>query len=99
LGSIAEGRTKINNFLSGEDCLRTIDIFRSFGVQIEQNDTDVVIQSQGVTAFTEQKEPLYFGNSGTTARLMIGLLVGLLCHTVVSGDPFLIARLFDSVVF
>src|SRR5699024_5168544 len=40
LGSIAEGRTKINNFLSGEDCLRTIDIFRAFGVQIEQNDTD-----------------------------------------------------------
>src|SRR5699024_4549303 len=83
LGSIAEGRTKINNFLSGEDCLRTIDIFRSFGVQIEQNDTDVVIQSQGVTAFTEPKEPLYFGNSGTTARLMIGLLAGLPFHTVV----------------
>ncbi|HLR23690.1 MAG TPA: 3-phosphoshikimate 1-carboxyvinyltransferase [Pseudogracilibacillus sp.] len=98
LGSIAEGRTKINNFLSGEDCLRTIDIFRSFGVQIEQNDTDVVIQSQGVTAFTEPKEPLYFGNSGTTARLMIGLLAGLPFHTVVYGDPHLTERPMDRVV-
>src|SRR5699024_5993843 len=86
------------NFLSGEDCLRTIDIFRLFGVQIEQNDTDVVIQSQGVSAFKEPKEPLYFGNSGTTARLMIGLLAGLPFHTVVYGDPHLTERPMDRVV-
>lgn len=98
LGSLATGRTVIKNFLPGEDCIRTIDIFRAFDVEIEQNGTDVVIQSGGIKAFKEPVTPLYFGNSGTTARLMIGLLAGLPFHTVVHGDPHLTQRPMDRVV-
>src|SRR5690606_37861744 len=74
LGSIAKGTTKIENFLDGEDCLHTIDIFRKLGVTIEQEKTDVIIKSEGYKSFKEPLEPLYFGNSGTTARLMLGIL-------------------------
>src|SRR5690625_4527730 len=98
LGSLAKGETFVTNFLSGEDCLRTIDIFRSFGVTIEQSGSSVRIVSDGFNKFKEPKEPLYFGNSGTTARLMLGILSGLPFHTVVHGDPYLTVRPMDRVV-
>lgn len=97
LGSLAKGKTTIESFLEGEDCLHTIEIFRAFGVDIEQNGTDVVIQSNGVASFKEPKIPLYFGNSGTTARLMLGLLAALPFHTVAYGDPHLTKRPMDRV--
>lgn len=98
LGSIAKGTTKIENFLDGEDCLQTIDIFRKLGVSIKQDGTNVTIESEGYKAFYEPLEPLYFGNSGTTARLMIGILSSLPFHTVLHGDPFLTVRPMDRVV-
>lgn len=98
LGSIAKGTTKIENFLNGEDCLHTIDIFRKMGVSIEQDETNVTIESEGYKAFQEPLEPLYFGNSGTTARLMLGILSGLPFHTVLHGDPYLTVRPMDRVV-
>lgn len=98
LGSIAKGTTKIENFLDGEDCLHTIDIFRKMGVSIEQDGTNVTIESEGYQAFQEPLEPLYFGNSGTTARLMLGILSGLPFHTVLHGDPYLTVRPMDRVV-
>ncbi|HLS66610.1 MAG TPA: 3-phosphoshikimate 1-carboxyvinyltransferase [Pseudogracilibacillus sp.] len=97
LGSLAKGETFVTNFLSGEDCLRTIDIFRSFGVMIEQSGSSVRIISDGFNKFKEPKEPLYFGNSGTTARLMLGILAGLPIHTVAYGDPYLTIRPMDRV--
>lgn len=97
LGSIAKGTTKIENFLDGEDCLHTIDIFRKLGVTIEQEKTDVIIKSEGYKSFKEPLEPLYFGNSGTTARLMLGILSSLPFHTVLHGDPFLTVRPMDRV--
>ena len=57
LGSLAKGKTKITNFLDGEDCLRTIEIFKSFGVQIEQSGTNVTINSEGFQRFVEPKVP------------------------------------------
>lgn len=98
IGSLATGKTVIDNFLDGEDCLRTIEIFKQLGVSIEQNNTNVVIESKGYHHFTEPKEPLYFGNSGTTARLMLGILSGLPFHTVSYGDPYLTVRPMDRVV-
>lgn len=98
LGSLAKGTTKIENFLDGEDCLHTVDAFRKLGVSIEQDGTNVIITSDGFKAFQEPKEPLYFGNSGTTARLMMGILSGLPFHTVVWGDPHLTVRPMDRVV-
>lgn len=98
LGSLATGKTKITNFLDGEDCLRTIEIFRHLGVEIEQDHTDVEITSKGFRHFTEPKVPLYFGNSGTTARLMLGILSGLPFYSVMYGDPYLTVRPMARVV-
>lgn len=97
LGAIAEGTTVIENFLDGEDCLHTIDAFKCFGVQIEQKGTSVTIKSNGYTYFTEPKIPLYFGNSGTTARLMLGVLSTLPFHSIVYGDEYLTVRPMSRV--
>lgn len=98
LGSLATGKTVIHNFLDGEDCLRTIENFKQLGVQIQQDKSNVVIESAGFRHFVEPKVPLYFGNSGTTARLMLGILSGLPFHTVAYGDPYLTVRPMDRVV-
>lgn len=98
IGSLAKGKTAISNFLNGEDCIRTITIFKQLGVDIEINNTDVVINSLGYENFIEPNQPLYFGNSGTTARLMLGILAGLPFHTVVYGDKYLTERPMDRVV-
>lgn len=97
-GSLAKGRTKIDHFLDGEDCLRTVDIFQKMGVSIEQQGETVVIKSDGADSLIEPKEPLYFGNSGTTARLMIGLLSGLPLFTTIYGDASLSERPMDRVI-
>lgn len=97
-GSMANGITKITNFLDGEDCLHTVEAFRSLGVSIHKAGTTVTIESQGIEAFKEAKVPLYFGNSGTTARLMIGLLAGLPLQTIIYGDPYLTERPMDRVI-
>src|SRR5690625_3526462 len=96
--SIRKGTTKITNFVNGEDCLHTINAFRSLGVSIEISGTTVTITSNGIDSLKEAKIPLYFGNSGTTARLMIGLLAGLPVMTIIYGDPYLTERQMDRVI-
>lgn len=98
LGSLAEGTTNITNFLTSDDCMHTIDTFRNLGVSITQNDTTVEINSDGHRAFTEAKKPLYFGNSGTTARLLTGLLASLPIFSMIHGDPHLTERPMARVV-
>lgn len=85
-GAIAKGTTTVSGFLLGEDCLSTIDCFRKLGVEIEVNGTNVTIHSDGIDAWEEPKEVLYTGNSGTTTRLMLGILAGTSLHTVMTGD-------------
>lgn len=97
-GSMAKGTTHITNFLNGEDCLQTIKAFQALGVHIEIEGSNVIIKSKGAGAFLEPKTPLYFGNSGTTARLMMGILAALPFHSVIYGDPFLTERPMNRVV-
>lgn len=85
-GSIAKGKTTVSGFLLGEDCLRTIDCFQKLGVDIEVDGTDVTINSPGIDGWKEPEEVLYTGNSGTTTRLMLGLLSGTKLHTIMTGD-------------
>ena len=94
-GSMASGTTHITNFLESDDCLHTLEAFRKLGVSIEKEDTSIIIQSDGIDAFKEPTEPIYFGNSGTSARLMIGLLAGL---PLLYGDPHLTKRPMDRVI-
>jgi len=97
-GSIAKGTTRITNFLDGEDCLQTIRAFQALGVPIEKKDQSVIIEGSGINGLKESTTPLYFGNSGTTARLMVGLLAGLPFLSIVHGDPFLTNRPMDRVI-
>ncbi|MDC2865927.1 3-phosphoshikimate 1-carboxyvinyltransferase [Bacillus sp. BP-3] len=85
-GAIAEGVTKITNFLQGEDCLSTIACFQKLGVTIEQNGTDVTVYGKGLQGLVEPKEVLDVGNSGTTIRLMLGILANVPFHCTVIGD-------------
>ena len=73
-GSLAKGTTHISNFLSGADCLSTIDCFRKMGVLIEQDGTNVTVHGNGLHGLKAPSETLDVGNSGTTTRLISGIL-------------------------
>ncbi|SIS37153.1 3-phosphoshikimate 1-carboxyvinyltransferase [Salimicrobium flavidum] len=96
--SLAEGKSMIRGFLDGEDCLRTVEVFRNMGVRIDREGTELTIHGRGVNALEEPVVPLYFGNSGTTARLMSGILAGLPFFTTAYGDDSLSNRPMDRVV-
>ncbi|EEL88709.1 TPA: 3-phosphoshikimate 1-carboxyvinyltransferase [Bacillus nitratireducens] len=85
-GAIAEGTTKVSNFLLGEDCLSTIACFQKLGVKIEQSGNDVKIYGKGLHNLQEPKEVLDVGNSGTTIRLMLGILANTPFQSTIIGD-------------
>lgn len=97
-GSIATGKTTVSGFLLGEDCLSTIDCFRKLGVEINVDGTNVTIESDGIDAWREPTEVLYTGNSGTTTRLMLGILAGSTVHTVMTGDASIGKRPMRRVI-
>jgi 3-phosphoshikimate 1-carboxyvinyltransferase len=96
-GSLAEGKTTIHNFLMGEDCLRTIHAFQEMGVDIHVTNEMITINGNGISELAEPKNPIDFGNSGTTARLLLGILAGQPFHTVMIGDESLSKRPMDRV--
>lgn len=85
-GAIAEGKTTVTNFLLGEDCLNTIACFQKLGVDIEQDEDTVIIYGKGLEGLQEPMEILDVGNSGTTIRLLLGILAGRPFHSVLIGD-------------
>ncbi|WP_419742047.1 3-phosphoshikimate 1-carboxyvinyltransferase [Paraclostridium dentum] len=84
--SIAKGTTRIKNFLMGQDCLSTIDCFRKMGVNIDINDNEVIVKGVGLRGLKKPNEILNVGNSGTTIRLMMGILAGNEFESTVIGD-------------
>ncbi|SFA98575.1 MULTISPECIES: 3-phosphoshikimate 1-carboxyvinyltransferase [unclassified Bacillus (in: firmicutes)] len=91
-GAIAEGETTVSNFLLGDDCLSTISCFRKLGVKIEQQHDYIHIQGKGFEGLEESKEVLDVGNSGTTIRLLMGILSGSHFHTSLIGDDSIAKR-------
>ncbi|MGD6781293.1 3-phosphoshikimate 1-carboxyvinyltransferase [Sutcliffiella horikoshii] len=91
-GSMAKGKTTVENFLPGDDCLSTISCFSKLGVKIEQNGSNVTVYGNGLKGLRESSEILDVGNSGTTARLMMGILSGLPIHSVLIGDESIAKR-------
>ncbi|WHY65503.1 3-phosphoshikimate 1-carboxyvinyltransferase [Neobacillus sp. SuZ13] len=85
-GSIAHGETTVSNFLLGEDCLSTISCFRKLGVTIEESDGQLRIIGKGFEGLTEPNEVLDVGNSGTTIRLLMGILAGRPFFSSLVGD-------------
>lgn len=85
-GAIAHGNTTIKGFLPGADCLSTISCFREMGVEILQQDDEVTVNGKGIEGLQEPKNVLDVGNSGTTIRLMLGILANTSFHSCVQGD-------------
>ncbi|MTI79571.1 MAG: 3-phosphoshikimate 1-carboxyvinyltransferase [Firmicutes bacterium] len=92
LGALANGKTEISNFLMGEDCLSTIKCFRAMGVDITENEGVVTVNGMGLTGLQEPKDVLDCGNSGTTTRLLLGILAGQPFFSVLTGDQSLRRR-------
>ncbi len=99
LGSLAEGETRVRGFLEGEDALATLKAFRAMGVQIERPaEGQVHIQGVGLGGLSAPAAPLDLGNSGTSIRLMSGLLAGQAFDTELSGDASLCSRPMGRVI-
>lgn len=87
LGSIAQGETRIYNFLNSLDCLKTLECMQALGAEIElDKDNSVKIKGKGLYGLQEPKDILDVGNSGTTIRLLTGLLSGQNFYSVLNGD-------------
>ena len=93
IGSISEGLTEIDNFLKCEDCLNTIEAFRQLGVNIYwSNEGKLTVEGAGLSGLKKPSSPLYFGNSGTGARLTAGILAGQPFESTMTGDESLSKR-------
>lgn len=91
-GSIAKGTTEITNFLQGADCLATINCFQNMGISIEHTLGRIVVHGRGLHGLTKPSGALNTGNSGTTTRLMSGILAGQSFPAMLSGDESLNSR-------
>jgi len=93
LGSLAEGTTHVSGFLEGEDSLATLAAFRAMGVEIDgPNDGRVEIRGVGMHGLKAPDAPLYLGNSGTSMRLLAGLMAGQAFDVTMTGDESLSRR-------
>ncbi|WHH56895.1 3-phosphoshikimate 1-carboxyvinyltransferase [Petroclostridium sp. X23] len=98
-GAIAEGITEIDGFLTGEDCLSTIDCFRKLGIQIDTfPHNKVKVFGKGMYGLQPSSDVLYTGNSGTTTRLLLGLLSGQGFESKIDGDESIRKRPMGRVI-
>ena len=92
-GAIAEGDTQIHGFLEGDDALATLSAFTAMGVEIEGPENgEVLVHGVGMHGLKQPSEPLYVGNSGTSIRLLAGLLAGQKFPVTLTGDASLSSR-------
>lgn len=97
-GAIAEGKTTITNFLRGDDCLSTLQAFRDLGVVIEDDGTVITVHGQGFSGLKPSAHPINVGNSGTTIRLILGILAGRPFKTKLFGDASIAKRPMNRVM-
>lgn len=91
-GALAEGTTRVTNFLQGADCLSTIDCFRKLGIEIENHPDEILIHGKGLHGLHVSDSCLNVGNSGTTTRLISGILAGQNFITELNGDESIQSR-------
>ena len=96
-GSLAEGETKVYDILRGEDVLSTMQVFRDLGVEIEDKDEVITIQGVGMDGLKAPQNALDMGNSGTSIRLISGVLAGADFEVEMFGDDSLSKRPMDRV--
>lgn len=97
-GAISEGTTTIKNFLRGEDCLSTLNAFKSLGVPITDDGETIRVTGVGFDGLKKPATSLDLGNSGTTIRLMMGILAKQSFDTVLFGDEYLNKRPMNRVM-
>ena len=97
-GSLAKGTTLVRNFLQGADCLSSIDCFRQMGVDIENQGHSVLIHGNGLHGLRRPDSVLYTGNSGTTTRLMSGILAAQAFDSIVDGDASIRKRPMSRII-
>lgn len=97
-GSIANGTTEIHNFLKGADCLATIRCFQSMGINIEETDHMITVHGKGLHGLSAPLNILDVGNSGTTTRLLSGILAGQKFESKLSGDESLNSRPMKRII-
>lgn len=98
LGSIAKGDTEVTGFLQGADCLSSIACFRKMGVEIENNGTKVIVHGRGLRGLRKPETELDVGNSGTTTRLMAGILAAQSFSSIVNGDASIQKRPMRRII-
>ena len=91
-GSLAKGTTKITHFLEGADCLSTISCFRKMGIDIENNNGEILVHGKGLHGLSAPADILDVGNSGTTTRLISGILAGQNFVSELTGDNSIQSR-------
>ncbi|SHN78022.1 3-phosphoshikimate 1-carboxyvinyltransferase [Desulfitobacterium chlororespirans] len=91
-GGMAQGETHITNFLLGQDCLSTLECLKTLGVEWERRDAEVWIRGRGFENWHEPQDILDVGNSGTTMRLMLGVLAGCPFSATLTGDSSIRSR-------
>ena len=91
-GALSKGITEVTNFLQGADCLSTIDCFRRLGITIENTSEKILVHGKGLHGLTKSDKILDVGNSGTTTRLISGILAGQNFETILNGDESIQSR-------
>ncbi len=98
LGALAEGDTRITHFLKSADCLSTIDCFRRMGISIREDENEIVVRGRGLYGLRAPDSILDAGNSGTTMRLLSGILSGQSFSATLTGDDSLTARPMKRII-
>ena len=98
LSSLATGKSYINNYLKSDDCLMTMNAFKQMGVNIEQTQNSLTITGVGINGLKNSVKEIYAGNSGTTTRLLSGVLAGQNFSSTITGDASLSKRPMKRVI-
>lgn len=97
-GALARGTTRVSHFLEGADCLSTISCFRKMGIDIEKDGEELLIHGRGLRGLNSPREILNAGNSGTTTRLISGILAGQKFISELDGDASLRSRPMKRII-
>lgn len=98
LGALAKGTTSVTNFLKSADCLSTISCFEKMGIEIEQLPSEILIHGKGLHGLNAPETILDAGNSGTTTRLLSGILAGQAFCTTLTGDASIQKRPMTRII-
>ena len=96
--SISQGISEVNNLLMSDDVLHTLEAFRALGVKITKENNKIIINGKGLTSLTSSKKKIYLGNSGTSARLLTGLLASQSFNSIIEGDKSLSSRPMKRII-